>query len=116
MGLPTRDASMQCSLPSLRYMAVSIGCVNKVHPPFRVVCMTCVHDMCESGRGVVRGSVSVCMGGVRACVCACVCVLGGGPRVVHACGCVHAIFEGLQPCVYYVYVSVRVSMCAYLHD
>ena len=64
-----------CSLPSLRYMAVSIGCVNKVHPPVRVVCMTCVHDMCESGGGGGGG--------------------GGGPRAVHACGCVHAIFEGL---------------------
>ena len=87
MGLPARDASMQCSLSSLRYMAVSIGCVNKVHPPVRVVCMTCVHDMCESGRGVVRGSVRVCMGGVRACV---LCEGGGGSArgaCVWVCAC-----------------------------
>ena len=73
-----------CSLPSLCYTAVSIGCVNKVHPPVRVVCIMCVHNMCESERGVVAG--------------ACVSVWGRG--------CYHDIYHDIvdifisrQPCI-----------------
>ena len=74
MGLPARDEA--CSLPSLRYLAVSIGCVNKVHSPRGV------HDMCESGRGSCpreRACACHCVyGGGSARACACVCVCGGG--------------------------------------
>ena len=110
MGLPARDEA--CSLPSLRYMAVSIGCVNKVHSPRGVL------DMCESGRGggggVVRGSVrvrvTVCMGGgprVRVRVC-----LGGGIRVwcVRAGVCMRYLKDYSHVYITYVYVCVYVCV------
>ena len=38
----------------------------------------------------------MCVWGVSARAFACVCVGGGGgPRAMHACECVHTIFEGL---------------------
>ena len=68
----------------LDMIAVSIGCVNKMHPPVCVVCITCVHNMCESERGVVAG--------------ACVSVWGRG--------CYHDIYHDIidiyisrQPCI-----------------